>query len=244
LNDVLFAQYCLFLTIRIHDDFIDEDKKANAWLVAVGDDLLIEAEMLFARHVDDRAFWMRFRGAVRSTLDGMAEVERRQTRRAGMAATDRGLYAQVASVLSLAVCALLSRVGRSAEYPAFQRYAADVAIASQLLDDLQDLEADAARGRRNVAASLLIGPRKLAQLRHGTLPWRRAVAKSILVGDGAAAVFSLARRHAERAAASAKKMALVPAIDYAHHLSDHYGALEEAARATQRRALLRELSSA
>ena len=153
LEDILFAQCCLFLTVRIHDDLIDGQSR-ESWLILAGDDLLIEAQEQLARHIEDAAYWSLFRRAVRKTLHGIAEVDRLQTQPSGMPASARRLYADVAAILSVGVGAVFARTGRLAEYPMFERLFADLAIASQVLDDLEDVEEDAQRGRLNVAATI------------------------------------------------------------------------------------------
>ena len=232
LEDILFAQWCLFLAIRIHDDLIDSQVR-GPWLIAVGDDLLVEAQIQFARHVDDSAFWSLFRRAFRNTLHGIADVDRLQMQRAGMPASALGLYAQVSGILSLGVAAVLARANRLAEYRMFQRFFGDLAIAGQLLDDLEDIEEDAVRGRLNVAATTIIGSRRTAS-RCRQAAVRRKVFSRRIVFDGAArAVIDLARTHAQRASRTARAMGLAKGVKHAAQVVHHCELLDEAAhRAT------------
>jgi hypothetical protein len=213
LSDILFGQYCLFLAIRILDDLIDEQAK-NPWLIPAGDDLLIESEQQFARHVASRKFWMLFRVLVRDTLHAIAEVDRLQRRPGGMHASDRQLYARGAAVFNAGVAAVCAACGPTTLYPLFARYAHHLAISGQLLDDLEDVEEDGRRGRLNVAATLLLRGRGKG-IEPGGARWREALATAILLEGRATLVLDLAGDHANRAAAAARAMRLQPAIDYA-----------------------------
>ena len=219
---------CLFLTIRIHDDLLD-DQARGSWLIPAADELLIEAQDQLARHIDDTAFWSLFRRAARKTLHGIAEVDRLQTQTAGMPASARRLYADVAAILSVGVGAVFARTGRLAEYPMFERLFADLAIASQVLDDLEDVEEDAERGRLNVAATTLIGSRRVASRCRQASVRRKVLAGRMVLDGRTAAVIDLARVHAQRAVRTARIMRLTPAVRYATRMAEHCVSLGEVA---------------
>ena len=228
LEDIVFAQCCLFLTVRIHDDLIDGQSR-EPWLILAGDDLLIEAQDQLARHIADAAYWSLFRRAVRKTLHGIAEVDRLQTQPSGMPASARRLYADVAAILSVGVGAVFARTGRLTEYAMFERLFADLAIASQVLDDLEDVEEDAERGRLNVAATILIGSRREASRCRRASVRRKVLARRMVLDGTTAAVIDLARVHARRAARTARIMRLAPGVEYATRMAEHCESLGEAA---------------
>jgi hypothetical protein len=228
LPDLLFAQYCLLLTIRIHDDLLDEQAQGS-WLILVGDNLLVEAQAVLARSVDRSGFWSIFRAAMRKTLHGIAEVDRLQCGRYGMPASARRLYADVGSVFSVGVAAVCARTNRLADYSRFQRFASDLAIAGQLLDDLADLEEDAARGRLTVAATTLMGSRRLIVRCREQAFRRRFLARRVLVDGGADAVIDLARAHLQAAARTAARMDPPQAAEYARRMLVECDALGNAA---------------
>src|ERR1039458_1555422 len=64
-SDVMLGQQCLYLFARLHDDVVD-GHDGSLSLVYVGDDLLIESQHYFAKHVDNSAFWRLFRDCVGS----------------------------------------------------------------------------------------------------------------------------------------------------------------------------------
>ena len=215
LPDVLFGQYCLFLAIRVHDDLLD-DQAGTRWLIPAGDDLLIEAEHQFARHVDSRDFWSQYRRLVRATLHGIAEVDRLQRSPAGMRIAALPLYAKVASIFNVGVAATCSVSNQARAYRQFARYAHHLAICGQLQDDLEDVDEDARRGRMNAAVTMLLKGRRLEA---GSAAWRRALAAAALLEGRAAMICDLAREHADRAVRIARLMGIDPAIRYAEDLS-------------------------
>ena len=227
LADILFAQCCLFLAIRIHDDLVDRQAQ-GAWLILVGDDLLFEAQSQLARHVEAPAFWSYFRSAATKTLHGIAEVDRLQTQPAGMPASARWLYADVSAILSIGVAAAFARRTRLAHYPKFARLFDDLAIASQLLDDLEDLEEDAARGRLNVAATLVIRSRRAATQFRRT-PVRHKILTHRMVLEGRAdVVVRLARQHSMRARRMASAVGCLQAVEYASRMIQYCDAVAKA----------------
>jgi len=232
LDDTLFAQYCLFLTIRIHDDLLDSQAN-ESWLILAADDLIIEAQGLFARHIEGRPFWSLFRNAMRRTLTGIAEVDRLQCQPRGMPASARQLYGDVASVLSIGVGATLARTNRLGEFSMFERFAADLAIAGQLLDDLADVEEDAKRGRLNAAATLLIGSDRMARRCRQEAVRRKTLARRILLDGRAMAVLDLARAHALRASRTAARMQLAEGVDHANGVADSCAFLADRAHRAQ-----------
>lgn len=220
LPDVLFGQYCLFLAIRVHDDLLD-DQAGTRWLIPAGDDLLIEAEHQFARHVDSRDFWSLYRRLVRETLHGIAEVDRLQRSPAGMRIAALPLYAKVASIFNVGVAATCSVSNQARAYRQFARYAHHLAICGQLQDDLEDVDEDARRGRMNAAVTMLLKGRRLEA---GSAAWRRALAAAALLEGRAAMICELAREHADRAVRIARLMGIDPAIRYAEDVSNRCAA--------------------
>jgi hypothetical protein len=215
----------------MHDDLLDGQTQ-ESWLILAGDDLFIEAQDRLARHISDPAFWSLFRRAIRKTLNGIANVDGLQRRPSGMPASARQLYADVASILSLGVGAVFARTGRLSEYPTFERLAADLAIASQLLDDIMDIEEDAARDRLNVAATVLIGSNRVASRCRRASVRRHVLARSVLDGR-ATAVIDLARTHLKRAARTAERMKLPQAVEYANRLLGQCDVMSKAVHHTR-----------
>ena len=157
LTDILFGQYALFLFIRIHDDLLDRHVR-SPWLLYVADRYLIEAETAFAAHLTDRRFWRIFRSGVAETLDGIATSHALQRRRRPDVDALLQSYASVASIFKIGSAAVLVRYGGMPLYRRVAAFKDELAIASQVFDDLEDIDEDAADGRRNFAAVALRGP--------------------------------------------------------------------------------------
>ena len=176
LRDVSWAQYALFLFVRIHDDLVDRQAR-SPWLAYVGDRYLVEAVSAYSRPVG-REFWPLFWELVTATLDGIAEADRIQR----CARPDRrallGAYARVSAIFKISSIAVLQRAGKMHLYPAVARFKDHAAMAGQILDDIEDLDEDFEQGRRNyLAASLLNAHRAAGEPRDPrTLMARRVVA--------------------------------------------------------------------
>jgi hypothetical protein len=240
LQDLLYAQYCLLLSIRIHDDLLDA-QATSSWLIPVGDDLLVEAQTMFERYSRGEARSL-FGSAVRETLYAIAVVDRSQRAPRGMPVSSRSLYADVAAVFSVATGAALACLKKEREYRTFRRFAADLSIASQLLDDLADVEEDAARGRLNVAAAMLIGSSRLAARCRNQRIRRQVIAKRIASEGAAESVVDLAATHVQRAARTARRLSVSQAAEYARAMERQCNELRDVMHRARVDSILGELT--
>jgi len=240
LHDLLYAQYCLLLTIRIHDDLLDA-QATDSWLILVGDDLLVEAQTVFEQHSRGHAQSI-VGSAVRTSLYAIADVDRLQRASRGMPISARGLYADVAAVFSVAAGAALARLNRYDEYRTFRRFASDLSIASQLLDDLADVEEDAAHGRLNVAAAMLIGSPRLAVRCRNQRFRRQLIARRIASEGAAESLLDLTIAHVHRAARTARRLSVSQATEYARAMERECNQLREAMHHTRVDVILGDLA--
>lgn len=162
LDDILWGQRALFLFVRIHDDLFDGQVSAPG-LVYAADLLLLESARAFADHVD-RGFWPVYHRCLSTTLTAILEVDALQRSAAGMPPGSVRLYARVSAIFKVGSVAILQLQRRERHQAAVARFADEVAIADQIVDDLVDLEEDLRRGRLNHVASRLLrqgtdGPR-------------------------------------------------------------------------------------
>jgi hypothetical protein len=159
-DDFVWGQYCLFACVRMRDDVLDR-QAANPRLVFAADGFLVEAERAFARHVRDDDFWAFFRQALDHTAHGILEADALQRRATGSVKPLCAAYMRVSAIFkvgSAAICLPASRRGALARVGCFADH---LAVAGQLLDDLEDLHEDLADGRCNAAARVLapgVGP--------------------------------------------------------------------------------------
>ncbi|HEX2444162.1 MAG TPA: hypothetical protein VHJ77_09485 [Vicinamibacterales bacterium] len=159
-DDFVWGQYCLFAYVRMRDDVLDR-QTANPRLVFAADGFLVEAERAFARHVRDEAFWAFFRQALERTAHGILEADALQRRTNGSVRPLCAAYARVSAIFKVGSAAICLPANRRAAFARVERFADHLAVAGQLLDDLEDVHEDLSDGRCNAAAKLLtpgVGP--------------------------------------------------------------------------------------
>jgi hypothetical protein len=208
LNDILWAQYCLFLFVRIHDDLFDGQARSPS-LLFVADQLLVESETTFAKHFPDAAFWRLFRQSLNTTLQGILKVDALQQHPSSMNGRALRLYADVSAIFKVGAAAVCVGSGRMGEFRLLSRFSDEIAIVEQILDDLLDVEEDLARARYNFAANeLLAGAPADADRRAERL------ARTVLLGDGVGVLLKRVRKHLDRADAAIAPLRLAPAAAY------------------------------
>jgi hypothetical protein len=159
-DDVVWGQYCLFACVRMRDDVLDR-QAANPRLVFAADGFLVEAERAFARHVRSEDFWAFFRQALEQTAHGILEADALQRRTTGSVKPLCAAYTRVSAIFKVGSAAICLPANRRAAFARAERFADHLAVAGQLLDDLEDLHEDLADGRCNAAARVLapgVGP--------------------------------------------------------------------------------------
>ena len=199
LEDVTWAQYCLFLAIRIADDLYDRASPTDN-SIWVTHDLSAEAIRVLRQHFNGRAFWSHCHAAISRCVSAIMAVDHRQLTRGRMRPRDTYLYANVSAVLTVGIAAAGSRFLTRRETASLLRCADNLAIAWQLIDDLDDIEEDLRRRRFNVAANLLgaKGPRASS----------RRILSDAVYGPGLDRLLALVERHARRAGRAAARLPL------------------------------------
>lgn len=202
LCDAVWGQQCLFLLIRIQDDLFD-GQASDLSLVFASDQFAIEAERVFSGHfARSSSFWDVFRTALTNTTRTILEVDRLQ--RCFEGPPDRLLagYAAVASIFKVGTAAVCIRFGKQRDLRALGRFADEMAMAGQILDDLEDVADDWRRQRFNYVARVLLrsdgGPSELSRSERRL----KGVVEDIYLGEGAETVMGLVKRHLTRAAAA------------------------------------------
>ncbi|MGB2959169.1 MAG: class 1 isoprenoid biosynthesis enzyme [Bacteroidota bacterium] len=155
---LLRGQLCLYFAIRILDDLLDGHAPPGR-LSLLPSLFLLDAERCFELvHGLSTAFTSTYREALRNTLDGIVRVE--ELHRDPEAGVESLLeaYARVDSVLSVGMTAALELTGRRSEIPKMQIFSQEMGKASQILDDIYDMEEDLASGKVNVPLRIALGP--------------------------------------------------------------------------------------
>lgn len=235
LADVQWGQYALFLFIRIHDDLVDRQVR-SPWLVYVADRYLVESETAFGRHVN-ASFWPVFRELVRETLDGIAEANDLQRRTQPPPERLLEAYTRVSSIFKAASAAVLMRHRRTRLFPRVFRFQDQLAAASQIIDDLADLDEDLADRRRNYVAARLAGPGRRAP--SGRRAFAGLIDRRILVDNALAPVLREADRRLAEAGRAIAPLRLDPAERYVARLRHGLDTLGRALHAARVRQLMR-----
>ena len=157
LADLLWGQYALFLFIRIQDDLLDQ-QRTDLDSMLVADRFLVESLESFNQiFILDSRFRKQYHGWLRDTVDGIRQVSRLEATAGGFTADHLPLHAKVCAIFkvgSLAVCRIH---GREREWRWIEGLLDQLAMFSQIGDDLQDLSEDVEKGRCTWPANVLSG---------------------------------------------------------------------------------------
>jgi len=228
LRDIQSGQYALFLFARLHDDVVDDAATVRATVYA-GDDLLMEAERQFARHLgEDPWFWRHFRACVSASVQAVAELDQRQRRPGKMNAAALPLYGRLGRLLLVGGAAACAVCDRRRDFTRIVSFGDELAIAGQILDDLLDVDEDLQRGRFNFAATRL----GIDDLR-GSAASDGRLGRSVLIDDAIGVVLGEADRHLRRAAHIAGSLKLDEAVAHVERLRADSRAFWTAVRQTR-----------
>ncbi len=187
-NDILFGQYCLFLAVRIQDDLYDRHARRQS-LIFITDQLLLEAGRIFIRHHRrSPGFWPLYHGCLEATTQGIVVADGLQK---SMMADPRILlreYARVSSEFKIGSASICIRWNRTADWPAIAAACDRLAMATQIIDDLQDIMEDLHRGRINYAAQVLAGGSYSSDASLERLPG--IIAENMAYSDGLSTLMS------------------------------------------------------
>jgi hypothetical protein len=156
-NHVSWAQKLLFYGVRIHDDALDGEKISGG-LIFAGDLCFLEAEDFFhSAFGNSTQFWKLYHTALRRTLTGILRVaELQRTPRSSSAALLK-CYHDVNALFTIAPAAVCEKVNKLEALPPICTFVEHLATAAQILDDVEDLGEDLARGTFNFAANVVVG---------------------------------------------------------------------------------------
>ena len=102
-------------------------------------------------------------------------------------------YARIAAHFNIGLAAICTKCKRMKDFPPVARFAAEMVIAGQLMDDLEDIEEDLQSGKYNYAANRLLRQsdrRTIIESEVGEV-----IGRAILVTNGVSTLFREVRRH-------------------------------------------------
>lgn len=181
LNDVLWGQYCVFLSVRIKDDLFDRQASSTMLLFAADQFMADSCNILF-RHIgqSDR-FRKTFTELLKATLQSIMEVDAMQRRaRVSLKAMRIG-HARVSSIFKIGSAGLCCLADRWRDFSRVAAACDELAVAGQIIDDFQDIDEDLRDGRINYAARFLLGTANSA--RAGSADTRRRLAERLLFSN-------------------------------------------------------------
>jgi len=199
LREVLWGQYCVFEVFRLQDDVFDGHSQ-DLVLTYAADQFLVEGWRTFSRQFGRTSpFWDDVLDAVDATSRGVVEVDELQAR------PDRKLdlllrtYTRVDSIFRIGALGVCRKLGRSDLSTPVRRLVDELAIAGQILDDLEDVGEDVRRGRHNCVVKLLLSRADVEAAGGDVGRLRQRVFAALVVEDGFRAVLARARHHISRA---------------------------------------------
>jgi hypothetical protein len=224
-GDVLWGQYCLYLAIRIKDDLFDQQARSKN-LSIVADGFMVESRRAFEKYFEKHSsFWSGYQRCIETTNAAIRQIDTLQ--RADTTSASRLLreYAKQSSVFkvgSLAICKLSSRPRIFARV---SRFADHMAIANQIIDDLQDITEDLEQKRLNYAARVVLQDAKGVPQGRSTILER--IVSGFLYGDGLQTIFDEVRSRLRLAGEALSSLRLPETSAYLSSYSAVLNVLEQ-----------------
>ncbi len=236
-EDLCWVQYCVYATFRVQDDLVDGDTR-DPLLAVEANRLLVEASRCAARHFEGSSpFWSVFQGSIEATSRAIASLDELQRTAEREPHKELKLYVDLAACLRIAAAAMAIGADREELWeqriaPALDR----LAVAGQILDDLQDLEEDLRAGRLNYAAWSLGRP-IFGATPEATLT---VIASNLATGERLAELLDVPKRLVAEAAEVLGRTVCPPLHAYLLRYRDGVDAVESEMSARRDMLLLRK----
>lgn len=196
-GDLCWAQYCVYGIFRVQDDLVDGES-TDALVAVEANRLSTEAARCAARWFDGGSlFWAIYQRTIDQTSRAIVALHDLQRAAEREPHAELDLYVDLGACLKIAAAGVAIASGREDDWrrrvsPALDR----LAVAGQVLDDLEDVEDDLADGRINYAAWWLCRP-VFGATREAL---QAVVAFNLATGDRVPGLVEVARRHVVEAA--------------------------------------------
>lgn len=190
LPDLRWIQYCVYGVFRVQDDLVDGEC-GDPLLAVEANQLSSEAARCAARHFDgDSPFWDLFQGSIDQTSRALVTLQDLQRSAEREPHGELALYVDLAASLKIGAAGVAFAAGRERDWVERISPALDhLAVAGQILDDVEDVDEDLAEGRINYAAWWLSRP----VFGEGHEALRAVVAFNLATGDRLAGLLDVAR---------------------------------------------------
>jgi hypothetical protein len=209
LKDILRGQFCAFLGIKLQDELFDQQVSDRS-LIYVADYLLLSAREAFGPHFSaTSALWPFFNSSLKDTINAIIHWDQAQLHGFGPVSSVKAMTSAGYAVCNLATFAVCLRLKKLRLFQALLSCTDEIAFVGQLLDDLEDIEPDFARGRLNYAARFLLN----RPLKSST-DLKQRLASSIVVDGKLGEFLRMLGRHLDRAANVAASVKLPGLLEY------------------------------
>jgi hypothetical protein len=220
LRDCLLGQFCAFLAVKLHDDLFDGHISDRS-LIYAADHLLVSAHRAFRPHFPTASpFWAFFDLSIRRTINAIIDWDHSQLHGFGPVSLVKEITSAGYAVCNIATYAVCLRLRKPQLYRALLPCTDELAFVGQLLDDLEDMQADYLRGRLNYAARFLLR-RRIS----GRTEIAQRLAMAILVDGTGGKFFRLLEKHLRRASDIALTVGMPELVRYT---TEHLEGLESA----------------
>ncbi len=155
IKDFAWAQYSLFLAVRMHDDLFDRQADWKN-LIYTGDSLIIEAEKIFMKYfAASDLFWKNYYLLVETTINSILKVDRLQQSDRTSLTVLYDNYAGVCSIFKIGALAVCVKMNLMRRYKKISKAADNLAVIGHLIDDFYDIDEDLMNKRYNSAYHLV-----------------------------------------------------------------------------------------
>jgi hypothetical protein len=147
-----------------------------------------ESRRVFEKYFDERSsFWDGYERCVETTNAAIRQIDTLQRADTTSACQLLREYAKQSAVFKVGSLAICTMSGRPGIFARISRFADRMAIASQIVDDLQDITEDLKQKRLNYAARVVLQDSKGVPQGGSTILER--IAGGFLYGDGLQTIF-------------------------------------------------------
>ena len=142
LKDIMWAQYCVFLAIRVHDDLYDGQSECKS-LIYAGDQLIVDSGKIFSKYFSRSSiFWKYYYNLIESTVRAIVIVDNLQKSPETSLPKLLKSYADVCSIFKIGTLALCCYSNKMKNYKNISYLIDRLSIVGHMIDDLKDLKED------------------------------------------------------------------------------------------------------
>ncbi len=212
LDDISWAQYCLFVFTRMQDDLFDKHTHQLPLLYAA-DGFLFEAERVFLRYFPKNSpFWEIFISGIEETIFAVARADDLEKTSVRSNTKLLSSYGDTAAICNIAAAAVCLKAGKKRDISHITMFSKEMMKAGAIVDDLRDIEDDLRRGRFNYAATYFLPVR--GEIRSPTNDALRLIRRNFRNSSKVSRLFCEIRRHVTIAEKAIRPLAVPAAAEY------------------------------